>query len=307
MRNSFANAFYEIAKDDPRIYLIAADIGAAAGVLTFIQEYPDRFLNVGVAEAIMIGMAAGMAMRGKIPFAYTIAPFTIYRPFEQVRDDCCYQDQPVRHIAVGRALNYPLLGATHNATEDIALMCALPNMTVLAPCDPAETREVTLATRQIDGPLYLGMGKAGEPDLTANAEPFRLGKIRKLRHGSDLAILTYGPIAKMALDVADRLQKEKGKSTAVYSVHCIKPLDKEGILGVLNGFPEVVVFEEHSPFGGLGPQVKELAWDAGISGKTRLKTYSLQDRFAHAYGSYYEVLAAHGLTPERMFEEWAKL
>src|SRR5262249_21740920 len=146
----------------------------AAGVNTFRQESPERFLNVGVAEAIMIGMSAGLAMRGCIPFAYTIATFTIYRPFEQVRVDCCYQNLPVRLVGVGGGVVYSLLGSTHHAQEDVAVMSAIPNMSIMAPCDPLEARETTLATADIPGPVYLRLGKAGEPVLTDKApEPFR--------------------------------------------------------------------------------------------------------------------------------------
>lgn len=302
MRNSFSDAFYELAKSDQRIYLIAADIGAAAGVNKFREETPERFLNVGVAEAIMVGLSAGLAMRGCIPFAYTIAPFTIYRPFEQVRVDCCYQNLPVRLVGVGGGVNYSLLGSTHHAQEDIAVMGALPNMTILAPCDPRETREVTMATMSISGPVYLRLGKAGEPDLTANApEPFSLGKIRLIKAGQTTALLTYGPITKMALDVATRLEREQGDSCAVYSVHSLKPLDGEGIARVLSTYDRVAVLEEHVPHGGLSSRVKEIAWD--IAAPAKMRSFTLKDEFIHCYGTHWELLAAHGLHPDRIVRE----
>src|SRR5688572_24039542 len=189
MRNSFANAFYEIAKKDERIYLVVADITAAAGVASFQKESPERFLNVGVAEQIMIGVCAGLALRGCIPFAYTIATFTIYRPFEQVRVDCCYQNLPVKLVGVGGGVNYSTLGGTHHAQEDVALMTALPNMTVVAPCDPAETAEVTRWLVHLPGPVYLRLGKAGEPALTADAQPWVPGKVRLLKSGKDFCFL----------------------------------------------------------------------------------------------------------------------
>jgi transketolase len=304
MRNAFADAFYELAKDDDRVYMVAADIGAAAGVNKFRQDTPERFLNVGVAEAIMIGMSAGLAMRGCIPFAYTIATFTIYRPFEQVRIDCCYQNLPVRLVGVGGGVNYSLLGSTHHAQEDVAVMSAIPNMTILAPCDPLETREVTLATAKIPGPVYLRLGKAGEATYTTNApEPFRLGKIRKIKDGDSMAILTYGPITRMAMAAADRLEKEHCRTCAVYSVHSLKPLDREGIAGVLKRYETVGVLEEHSPQGGLGPAVKQIAWD--VSATAKLRTFSLKDEFIHAYGTHEELLAVHGLTTERVTSELA--
>lgn len=306
MRNAFANAFYSLAKDDPRIYLVVADITAAAGVASFQKEFPHRFVNVGVAEQVMVGFAAGLALRGCIPFAYTIATFTIYRPFEMVRIDCCYQNLPVRLIGVGGGVNYSTLGGTHHAQEDIALMSALPNMTVLAPCDPSEANAVTLASVDVPGPIYLRLGKAGEPDLTSGApDPFVFGKARCIRSGTDLCFLTYGPIARMACEVAARMETERGVSCAVVAVHSLKPLDIAGIRSVLGRFKTVVVLEEHAPYGGLGPQVKSIAWDT--EARCRLLTYSLKDDFIHVYGSHADLLAAHGLTPEAIFRELSSL
>jgi transketolase len=297
MRNAFADAFYELAKNDERYYMVAADIGAAAGVNTFRQESPQRFLNVGVAEAIMIGMCAGLAMRGCIPFAYTIATFTIYRPFEQVRVDCCYQNLPVRLVGVGGGVVYSLLGSTHHAQEDIAVMSAIPNMRIMAPCDPLEARAVTMATADIDGPVYIRLGKAGEPVLTDKApEPFRPFKVRKIREGSGVAFLTYGVITKMVLDSVAELEAKHHTKAAVYSVHGLKPLDREGIESVLKNYNAVVVVEEHAPYGGLGPQVKQIAWD--MQAKCKLKTFSLQDEFIHLYGGHNDLLKAHGLSVE---------
>ncbi len=302
MRNAFANAFYEIAKNDKRIYLVVADITAAAGVASFQKESPERFLNVGVAEQMMIGMAAGLALRGCIPFAYTIATFTIYRPFEQVRVDCAYQNLPVKLVGVGAGVNYSTLGGTHHAQEDVAIMTAVPNMTVLAPCDPAETAAATRECVRIPGPVYLRLGKAGEPDLTSTApEPFRPGKIRFIKQGTDICFLSYGPITKMARDVAERIEKEKEKSCAVVSVHSLKPLDTESIKAVLAKFPVVVVIEEHAPHGGLGSRVKEIAWDSGAP--CRLKSFSLRDEFIHVYGSHADLLKAHGLDAELIYRE----
>lgn len=302
MRNAFANAFYELAREDKRIYLVVADITAAAGVASFQKESPERFLNVGVAEQMMIGMCAGLALRGCIPFAYTIATFTIYRPFEQVRVDCAYQNLPVKLVGVGGGVNYSTLGGTHHAQEDVAIMTAVPNMTVLAPCDPAETTAVTRECVGIPGPIYLRLGKAGEPDLSSGApDPFRLGKIRFLRPGREICFLSYGPVTKLALDVSDRMTTETGKSCAVVSVHSLKPLDVDGIRDVLVRFPVVVVLEEHAPHGGLGSRVKEIAWDSGA--RCRLKAFSLRDEFLHVYGSHGDLLKAHGLDAETIYAE----
>ena len=155
----------------------------------FQKEFPDRFINIGVAEQSMIGVCAGLAMRGCTAFAYTIATFAVYRPFEQIRDDLCYQNIPVTVVGVGGGVAYSTLGGTHHAQEDIAVMSALPNMSVVAPCDPLETELATWACSQSKGPVYLRLGKAGEPVLTADAlEPFQFGKLRYLRKGKDVCI-----------------------------------------------------------------------------------------------------------------------
>jgi len=302
MKNAFANAFYQIAKRDRRLHLVVADITASAGIASFQNESPERFINVGVAEQMMIAMCAGLALRGCIPFAYSIATFTIYRPFEQVRVDCCYQNLPVKLVGVGGGVSYSTLGGTHHAQEDVALMSALPHMTVLAPCDPGEAALVTEASvEQVPGPVYLRLGKAGELDLTTQAEPFRFGKIRFLKTGDDLCVLSYGPITKMAFDIASRLEAGTRTSVAIVSVHCLKPLDEGGIAAVLARFPVVAVIEEHAPFGGLGPRVKQIAWDHGA--RCVLRTYALQDAFIHVYGSHADLLKAHGLDPDRILDE----
>ena len=232
-----------------------------------------------------------------MPFAYTIATFSIYRPFEQVRDDICYQNLPVTIVGIGAGIAYSTLGGTHHAQEDVAIMSALPNMTVLAPCDPAETAAATRAAVERNGPVYLRLGKSGEPDLTSQAvDPFVFGRIRRLRSGREVCVLSYGPITKMAFDAADAIERESGATVAVTSVHTLKPLDREGIARVLQQFATVVVLEEHSPRGGLGGQVKEIAWDLGA--RCRLTTLSLQDEFIHAFGSHAYLLGRHGLSVE---------
>jgi transketolase len=294
VRNTFANVLYEEAKKDPRLCVVVADISPAGSMEKLRKEYPKRFVNTGVAEQIMIGMCAGMAMRGLRPFAYTIATFALFRPYEFVRDDLCYQGLPVTVVGVGGGVNYSTLGGTHHAMEDVAIACAMPGMSVIAPCDPEETRAATLhCIGQEAGPVYLRLGKAGEPVLgAAGAEPFRFGKVRMLREGSDACILGYGPILKLALDAAE------GRSVAVASVHTLKPLDKEGISKILSRYPRVVVLEEMVPHGGLGEAVKALAWESGA--RCKLECLSLKHEFIHVYGSHAQLLAAHGLSVQAL-------
>lgn len=297
MRNRFADTFYELGKADPRLCVVVADISPAGSIAKFRTDFPERFINTGVAEQIMIGMAAGMAQRGLRPFAYTIATFTLYRPFEMVRDDLCYQNLPVTIVGIGGGVTYSTLGATHHAQEDIAIATAIPNMSVIAPCDPAEVEAATRwCATQERGPVYLRLGKAGEPDFTSKLDqPFEFGKLRHLRRGSDVCILTYGSIMKMAAEVADRL-REQSKSVSLVSVHTLKPLDVEGLAQVLASHREVVVIEEMSPQGSLGTKVKALAFER--QAKCSIRAFSLQDDFIHNYGSHEQLLAAHGLSAE---------
>lgn len=303
MRNAFAATFCELARNDRRLAAVVADISPAGSMSVFRSEFPDRFINTGVAEQVMIGLCAGMALRGLRPFAYTIATFAIFRPYEMIRDDLCYQDLPVTVVGIGGGVGYSTLGATHHAMEDVALMSALPNMTVIAPCDPAETVAATrwLATESRH-PAYLRLGKAGEPDLTSSAvEPFTVGRLRRLRQGYGTAFLAYGPaMVATALALADRVETATGQPATVVSAHTLKPFDEEGAATILQSHDRVVAIEEHVPRGGLGSRLKEIAWDRRAP--CALHCFSLQDAFIHCYGSHHDLLERHGLTEPQIAE-----
>lgn len=297
MRNTFASTFYELGKIDKRLAVVVADISPAGSIAKFREDFPDRFINTGVAEQVMIGLVAGMAHRGLRPFAYTIATFSLFRPFEMIRDDLCYQDLPVTVVGIGGGVTYSTLGATHQAMEDVAVASAIPNLAVVAPCDPAETAAATrYLALENQHPCYLRLAKAGEPDLTSTAaEPFIFGKLRTLRPGKGTCFLSYGPTpVAMALKLSDRIAAETGEPATVISAHTIKPLDKEGVARVLHSYARVVVIEEHVPHGGLGSRVKEVAWDTAAP--CRLHTFSLKDEFIHCYGNHQDVLESHGLS-----------
>lgn len=301
MRNKFADTLYEIGQKDHRICALVADISPAGSMVDFRNQFPERFINCGVAEQSMIGIAAGMALKGMRPFCYTIATFSLYRPFEMVRDDLAYQNLPVTVIGMGAGVIYSTLGGTHHTMEDVAIASAVPNMTVLAPCDPQEMRLATAwCATESTGPVYMRLGKAGEPDLTADAvDPFEIGKVRYLRKGSDVAILTYGITMAMGYEIADRLA-DAGQSVSVLSCHTIKPLDVDGIADVLARHNRVIVVEEHVPHGGLGSRVKEIAWDTGSS--CQLNCFSLKDEFIHFYGDHAGLLNEHGLSVEKIIK-----
>jgi transketolase len=298
MRNTFSEALYEEATKNPDVYIVVSDISPVGSMAKFSAQYPDRFINVGVAEQSMIGICAGLALKGCQPFAYTIATFSLYRPFEMVRDDLCYQNLPVTVVGMGAGVIYSTLGGTHHTQEDIAVAGAIPNMQIVVPCDPLECTDATRwCATQKNGPVYLRLGKAGEPVLTKGAEPWKFGKIRYLRRGTDVCILTYGVITKIAAEIADRLQAQ-GKSVSLVSVHTMKPLDRDGIADAMKRHKQVIVIEEHAPQGGLAAQAKQIAWD--MKATCRLDTFSLQDRFIHNYGSWEQLLESHGISPDRI-------
>ncbi len=302
MRNMFAEVLYELGKEDPRICIVVADISPAGPMEKFRQEFPERFINVGVAEQTMIGICAGLALKGMKPFAYTIATFALYRPYEIIRDDLGYQNLPVTVVGIGGGVIYSTLGGTHYAQEDIAIAGSIPNMTILAPCDPEEAKAATfhIGRRQGGGPVYLRFGKAGEPVITADSvDPFRFGRIRYLRKGSDVAVISYGVIMGMAKKAADAMEAQ-GRSVSLISCHTLKPLDHEGIAGILKSHKQVIVVEEHVPQGGLAAQTKQIAWDCKAS--CDLHTFTLKDEFVHCYGSHEDILAAHGINVEAILK-----
>ena len=294
MRNKFAEEFYRLAKLDKRLCLIVADLSPAGAIDAFRKDFPERFINVGVAEQIMIGLSAGLALNGMRPFAYTIAPFSVYRPFEMVRLDLCYQNAPVTVVGMGSGVIYSTLGTTHHTNEDISVLSGVPNLKILAPCDPLEMiHAVNYCGVKSKSPTYLRIGKAGEKTFTESAEePFEFGRIRFIRRGTDTAILAFGHVFDLAAEVADELSKSE--SISLISCHTIKPLDEDGIAKVLKKHRRVIVIEEHSCIGGLAQKVKVVAWDT--KAVCDLRTFSLKDEFIHCYGTHKELRAAHGLS-----------
>ena len=250
-------------------------------------------------------MCAGLALEGKRSFAYTIANFTLYRPFEMIRVDLCYQNLPVTIIGMGAGLVYSTLGGTHHSMEDIAVATAIPNMTVICPSDPAE---MELATQwcalESKGPVYMRLGKRGEKNFTLNAvDKFKVGKIRKIVKGKDMAIITYGTLISMADEVKQKL-KSKNINPSLYSCHTIKPFDETGIAKILNSYKKIIIMEEHVPNGGLSDKVLSLAYK--IKSKAIIKNFTLKDKFIHFYGTHAELLEKHGLSANKIFSEILK-
>ena len=305
MRDKFADVIYKIGKKNRKIAVLVADISPAGSISDFKNEFPERFINTGVAEQSMIGIAAGLALKGMRPFCYTIATFALYRPFEMVRVDLCYQNLPVTIIGMGAGLVYSTLGGTHHTMEDIAVATAIPNMTVICPCDPEEMKLATeWCALKSKGPVYMRLGKKGEKTFTKNAiDSFKIGKIRKVTNGKDVAIITYGTLISMSFEVKEKLNNKNIKAS-IFSCHTIKPLDEIGILKILKDFKKVIIMEEHVPNGGLKDKVLSLAFKNKV--KSEIKTFTLKDKFIHFYGSHSELLNVHGLSSNKIVSQILK-
>jgi transketolase len=295
MRGAFFRALLELAERDPRVNLMVGDLGFGV-VEEFARRFPERFLNAGIAEQNMTGIAAGMALSGKIVFTYSIANFPILRCLEQVRNDVCYHNANVKIVAVGGGLAYGSLGATHHATEDLAIMRALPRMVVVAPGDPAETESATRAVAAHAGPCYLRLGRAGEAKVHREEIDFELGKAITVRQGDDLTLISTGGMLETALQAAESLH-QAGIQTRVLSMHTVKPLDGNAIGAAARETGAVFTLEEHSVDGGLGGAVAELLAEAG-QGPLTFRRFGLPSAFSSVVGTQEYLRAQHGLTAE---------
>lgn len=291
MRDAFFSALTEAARRDERIWALTGDLGV--GLFDeFESVAPGRHLNVGIAEQALVGVAAGLAYAGNRPVAYSIGPFLTARAHEQIRVDVAMARAPVLIAGVGGGVAYGYLGPTHHATEDLAVMRALPHMTVLAPADPGETFRATLAALEHDGPVYLRLGKNGEPRLLDHDGPFRIGRAATLREGEDVTLVSTGAILDQVLRAADLLGADGIRATVV---HCpsIVPFDAPAVVRTARRTGLVVTVEEHVITGGLGSAVAETIADAGAM--ARLIRLGIADGFAEAVGSQEDLLAIHGL------------
>ncbi|NQT72539.1 MAG: transketolase [Chloroflexi bacterium] len=283
MRETCLRMVYEIAKTDERVFFIGSDLGV--GTLDqFKAEMPDRFFMEGIMEATIIGMAAGLAMEGKIVYVNTIATFITRRCFEQIVLDLCLHNVNVRLIGNGGGMVYAPLGPTHEAIEDIAIMRAIPNMTVTAPADADEMRRLMPLTVNHNGPIYIRLGKGYDPIVTTNDIPFEIGKVIPMRDGGDALIITTGISLKIALEAAEKLSQQE-LYVAVLHVPTIKPLDCDAILHYASMVPIVVTIEEHSVIGGLGSAIAELIAEANFNPAKRFKRIGIPDEFPDGYGS----------------------
>jgi transketolase len=282
LRNRFIETLCELASQNDRIWLVTGDLGYSV-LECFANQFPDRYVNAGVAEQNMIGVAAGLAFCGKIVFTYSIANFGFMRCLEQIRNDVCYHKLEVKVVAVGGGLAYGPLGYTHHAVEDLAVMRSLPNMAVITPADPIQAALATRAVVAWPGPCYLRLGKSGEPRVHQDQPAFQIGRPLKLRPGRDVMILASGSVVFNVLQAAEKLADE-GIAAGVYSVHTIKPLEAEFVAELVRRSRLVVTVEEHTCVGGLGSAVAEVLSEMSSSPPC-LKRIALPDRFCPSVGS----------------------
>jgi transketolase len=277
MRNAFADELTKIGREDARVVLLSGDIGNRL-FDKFKAAYPTRFLNCGIAEQNMTGVAAGMAMSGLRPFTYTITPFVTTRCLEQIRTDICYHELPVTVVSVGAGLSYAGLGPTHHACEDISFMRSIPNMKVVCPGDAFEVRAALRAALKQDGPLYIRMGKKGEPTIHDRIpEDFEIGRALPIKDGGDVAILSTGTMLPEAIH-ARRGLDANGICAAVVSFHTVKPIDEDYLHAAFEKFKLIVTLEEHSLIGGLGSAIAEWVVD-NRKNTTKLLRIGTPDKF----------------------------
>lgn len=298
MRTAYIDTLYNLAIKDERVFALISDNGAIV-YDKYRRDLSSQYLNLGISEANMLGMAAGMASCGKIPFAYTIGAFLSYRAFEFIRNDICLQNQNVKIVGTGAGEVYSALGPTHHSTEDLGGLRSLPNLTILCPASPLEVVKAVNASYEYQGPVYLRLGTNREPEIYNKDYSFEIGKGITVKEGKDVTLVGSGSIIKDILNVAERLQSQ-GIQARVINIHTIKPLDREIIQRAIEETHKIITIEDHNIIGGLGSAVAEVIAEVGQS--VKFKRLGLQG-FSGGYGTYEEVKEVNGLGIERIYHE----
>jgi transketolase len=298
MRDAFIKGLSTLAEADKGIVLLTGDLGFKI-FDDFARRFPGRFVNAGVAESNMIGVAAGLALDGFRPFAYSIAPFATLRCFEQIRNDVCHHNLPVTVVGVGGGYSYGTNGPTHHALEDIGAMRTLPNMTVLCPGDPVEAELSVRAIGSHTGPVYLRLGRAGDPVVHRDPPDFRIGRAITIQQGTDCTLISTGGILPVVVEASRRL-REHSVQARVVSMHTVKPLDSATLEECCTGGDPVFTIEEHGPAGGLGSAIGEWLVERQIP--CRLISITTREQFAHRSGSQSFLRAEDGLSGQQIAE-----
>lgn len=300
MRDTFVRTLVELAKQDKNIELITGDLGF--GVLKpYYEAVPDQFTNAGIAEQNMTTVAAGMALEGKTVFTYSIGNFPTLRCLEQIRNDCAYHNANVKIVCVGGGFVYGSLGMSHQATEDLAILRALPDVVVMAPADLVEAEECTKALAKYPGTAYLRLGRGGEKRIHDKIENFQIGRAIKVHDGEKVAIFSTGAIFEEVTAAYDEL-KEKGFNPAVYTFPTVKPIDKETIEEVARGFDLIVTCEEHNIVGGFGSAVAEAMAEMKDK-KAVLMRIGLNDEYSVRVGNQKYLRQQYGIDAKSIVEK----
>jgi transketolase len=294
MRNTFIKTLVQLAELDKRIFVITPDLGFSV-LEEFEQKFPDRFLNVGIAEANAVSIAAGLALSGKIVYVYSIMPFVTMRPFEQIRVDVAYMNTNVRLIGVGAGITYGPAGATHHSIEDLAIMRALPNMAVFAPSDPYEVEKITEESVHHQGPMYFRLAKKGEPIISNPTHTLCLGKANIIKENpqNKITLLFTSNASDIALEVEEQLSQH-GFASDLISMHTLKPFDYDTLEVLLKSKDFIFTIEEHSLIGGLGSVVSEYIAESHY--RPIFKRFGLPDEYSHYVGSQYFIREKLGFT-----------
>jgi transketolase len=296
-RVAFGDTLVELAKENPNIVVLDSDVGKSTGTIQFKKAFPDRFITVGIAEQNMMGMAAGLASCGKIPFAATFGVFTSMRAVEQVRNAICYTKLNVKIAGTHSGIETGPDGATHQAIEDMAIIRSIPNIKLLVPSTPNASRKLTRVAAATDGPVYLRLGKDPAEEFYPDDEEFPLGGSKQLRDGKVATIIACGGMLAVALTAADELAK-RGTSVGVIDMYTIKPIDEGAIVRAATETGGIVTIEDHNVIGGLGGAVCEVT---AARRPTRVVRVGLQDVFGHS-GDSAGLRVLYGLTPEKLIE-----
>lgn len=300
-REAFGNALVKLADSYPDFVVLDADLSAATKTTDFARKYAKRAFNLGIAEQNMMGFAAGLSTIGFIPFACTFAVFAAGRAFDQIRQSIAYPRANVKIAATHAGLTVGEDGATHQAVEDIALMRALPNMTVVIPSDAVETEKAVEAAIRYRGPVYLRLGREQLPVIMQDDYQFEIGKAVMLKEGKDVTFIVNGLLVAYALRAVEILQN-KGIDAGVLNVHTVKPLDDETILKTVEKTPGLITAEEHSVIGGLGGAVDEMLIREGLNKRVKVINIGIEDKFGQT-GTAEQLLKAYDLTVERLVDE----
>lgn len=290
-REVYGRTLVEIGRENPNVVVLEADLGKSTMSCYFEQAFPERFFEMGIAEANMTSFAAGLSLTGKIPFTNSFAVFAAGRAFDQIRQGICIPGLKVRIVGSSSGLSDFGDGSTHQSVEDVAIMKAIPNMTVLVPADGNETRTMTRALVDYPGPVYMRISRNDLPDVMPADEPFVAGKPYLIRQGSDFAAFANGQMVSLAIAAADALADE-GISLRVVNVSSMKPADKSALAALAEGMRGVVTAEEHSLIGGLADLMRE-----ALQGRPMpMRSIGIQDRFGQSAHSYEDLLEGYGLT-----------